>query len=266
VFRGHTNHVLSVDVTPRGSLLASGSFDESIRLWDTRTARCIRVIAAHSEPVTSLRFNADGTLLLSSSYDGLIRIWDTATQSCLRTIQDEGLPPVATARYTPNGKYVVASTLDNRVRLWDISGATSRPLKTYTGHLNRAFCLGLCVSATLSRGAQAPLLLSGSEDGRVVAWDVQSRLMVQSWEHSVHPVAAPTATVAAGAAAEAGASAPTEAPVKLVPAPVRPVVMALDAHPYRDLVASGAAGTDDFAIRLWSDPYAGAAAAATGAC
>jgi COMPASS component SWD3 len=50
----------------------SGSFDESVRLWDVRAGRCIRAIPAHSDPVTSAQFNRDGTIVVTSSYDGLM--------------------------------------------------------------------------------------------------------------------------------------------------------------------------------------------------
>ena len=69
---GHLNYVMSVDFSPRGNLLASASFDESVRLWDSRTGRSVRAVPAHSEPVTSARFNGDGTVIVTGSYDGLM--------------------------------------------------------------------------------------------------------------------------------------------------------------------------------------------------
>lgn len=93
-FAGHTNAVFAVDISPRGNVLATGSYDESVRLWDPRMHRCHRVIAAHSEPVTSVQFNNDGTVLATSSFDGLVRLWDVATGHCLMTLHLEALPPV----------------------------------------------------------------------------------------------------------------------------------------------------------------------------
>ncbi|RYG51083.1 hypothetical protein EON67_04055 [archaeon] len=73
-FKGHTSFVSCVHVSPRCNLIASGSFDESIRLWDVRTGACLRVIPCHSEPVTSVQFSYDGTMLASTSYDGLMYV------------------------------------------------------------------------------------------------------------------------------------------------------------------------------------------------
>ncbi len=48
----------------------SGSFDETVRLWEARSGRCIAVLPAHSDPVTAVAFSHDGTLVVSASYDG----------------------------------------------------------------------------------------------------------------------------------------------------------------------------------------------------
>ena len=81
---GHTNYVFCVEWGPTGGILASGSFDETIRLWDVRGAladlsagkgpvaspdRCLRVISAHADPVTGISFSPDGSLMASSSYE-----------------------------------------------------------------------------------------------------------------------------------------------------------------------------------------------------
>lgn len=71
-FTGHLGYVFSLCWGPTGGMAASGSFDESVRLWDVRTGICLRTIAAHADPVTGVAFHPDGSLLASSSYDGLM--------------------------------------------------------------------------------------------------------------------------------------------------------------------------------------------------
>lgn len=95
----HTNYVFCVRFSPQSNLIVSGSFDESVRLWDVKTGACLRVMPAHSDPVSAVDFNRDGTLIVSGSYDGLCRIWDTATGQCLKTLIGTSLrwcrpPPV----------------------------------------------------------------------------------------------------------------------------------------------------------------------------
>jgi COMPASS component SWD3 len=60
-----------VNFNPSSNLIVSGSYDETVRIWDLKTGHCLRVLPAHSEPITAVHFNRDGTLIASSSYDGL---------------------------------------------------------------------------------------------------------------------------------------------------------------------------------------------------
>ena len=53
-------------------MLVSGSFDESVRVWDIKRGKTLKVLPAHSSPVTAVSFNRDGSLIVSSSYDGLM--------------------------------------------------------------------------------------------------------------------------------------------------------------------------------------------------
>jgi COMPASS component SWD3 len=88
VLIGHTNFVFCLNYNPSGSLLASGGYDESVRIWDVARgafsasssvwdADCIsgkttKVLPAHSDPVTAVSFNHDGTLVVSCAMDGLV--------------------------------------------------------------------------------------------------------------------------------------------------------------------------------------------------
>lgn len=68
---GHTNFVSCVNFNPQSNLLVSGSFDESVRIWDVSSGKQIRNLPAHSDPVTAAHFCRDGTLIVSGSYDGI---------------------------------------------------------------------------------------------------------------------------------------------------------------------------------------------------
>ena len=87
-------------------------FDETVRIWDVKTGKCLKILPAHSDPVSAVHSNRDGTVIVSGSYDGLCRIWETSTGSCLKTLIDDDNPPISYAQFSPNGKYILAATLD----------------------------------------------------------------------------------------------------------------------------------------------------------
>ncbi|GAB9462547.1 Wd domain-containing protein [Globisporangium polare] len=182
---GHSSFVFSAQFNPQGSLIVTSSFDETVRFWDVRTGRSVAVLSAHHEPIVSARFNHDGTLLITASYDGLARIWDVATRECLRTVITEPSVPLTHAQFTPNSKFALFGTLDSTVRLWDY--VSERCLKTYSGHVSKRFCTVAAFgksfvtadNTSTSASPSAPLMLCGSEDGRVCLWDVQSAQLVE---------------------------------------------------------------------------------------
>ncbi|CED82889.1 WD40 repeat-containing protein [Phaffia rhodozyma] len=174
----HTSAVLCVSFNPQGNLLASGGKDECVWIWDVRAGRPHLNLPAHSDPVSGVNFNRDGTMLVSCSWDGLIRMWDTSTGHCLKTIVHEESVPIAHISFTPNGRYLLSTSLDSTTRFWNFH--TSKSVKTFSGALNEQYG---CPSTFLVRpreggnvqDRQEIWVVGGSEDGRVVAWEVQSR-------------------------------------------------------------------------------------------
>lgn len=183
-FVGHHNYVYQIAFSPKGNMLASGSYDEAVFLWDVRSARVMKSLPAHSDPVGGIDVVWDGTLVASCATDGLVRIWDTATGQCLRTLVHEDNPPVTSVKFSPNGKFVLAWTLDDCVRLWDY--VDGRCIKTYQGHANRKYSItgGFGTYGFRGAGAAAPdaFAVSGSEDGDILCWDVVSKKILQRIE------------------------------------------------------------------------------------
>ena len=101
------------------------------------------------------------------------RVWDTATGQCLRTLVHEDNAPVTTVRFSPNGRFILAFTLDSCIRLWDYVAGTCK--KTYQGHKNVKYSLGGNFGIIGTQG----FIVSGSEDGDIIFWDVKTKEEVQ---------------------------------------------------------------------------------------
>ncbi|KAI8470222.1 MAG: transcriptional repression protein [Monoraphidium minutum] len=224
VMPGHTNYAYCCQFDPAGSLLATGSFDETLRFWDVRCGRLLRETPAHSDPVTCLSYSFDGTLLASGSFDGLVRVWDARNGHCLRSYASSAASaPVNDVALAPNAQYYLQATLDHRLRLVHLE--TGRCAKTYAGHRNEDFCCGATFAAAAGGGAGGgggAAVASGSEDGSLCVWGLNTRKLLQR-----------ELGAAAGGASHGGA------------------VLCVTAHPSLPLVVTG--GQDaDCAIKVWA--------------
>ncbi|KAI5305641.1 phospholipase C type enzyme [Ascosphaera pollenicola] len=197
-FLGHHNYIYSIAFSPKGNILVSGSYDEAVFLWDVRSARVMRSLPAHSDPVSGVDMVRDGTLIASCASDGLIRIWDTGTGQCLKTMIHEDRPPASAVKFSPNGRYVLALTHDDCARLWDY--VAGKCIKTYQGHVNKKYSICGAFGVYGSYGSPqarrssckgserghyeseipvAAFVVSGSEDGAIIIWDVVSKKILQ---------------------------------------------------------------------------------------
>ncbi|KAK9480762.1 WD40-repeat-containing domain protein [Lipomyces japonicus] len=181
-FRGHANYVTAVDFNCKGNLVASGSFDESIKIWDLRRGTCLRTLPAHSDPVAGLHFSRDGTLIVSGSHDGQIRLWDVTSGQCLKTIiEPDNNAPVSAVKFSPNGRYLLSSALDGSVRLWDYLTSDGRCVRTFQSHKNDAYALTptfivfTSSSSSSSSSSSAVYVVCGSESGEIFFWDLQTK-------------------------------------------------------------------------------------------
>jgi WD40 repeat protein len=76
--RGHAAEVWGVAFSPDGQWVASGSEDNTVKLWNANTAELIRSFRGHSGLVRRVAFSPDGKLLASASFDKTVRVWDLA--------------------------------------------------------------------------------------------------------------------------------------------------------------------------------------------
>ena len=164
---GHDSAVHAVAFSPDGRLLATGSKDRTVRLWDPVTGMHQRTLTGHFGEVRGVAFSPDGRLLAAGSdrkSDMTLRLWDPATGEFRTVPGPTGM--VSGVAFSPDGRLLAASTYIQesrgyRVRLWD--PATAKEQRALTGHDSWIF--GLAFSP------DGQLLASCGGDGTVRLWD-----------------------------------------------------------------------------------------------
>lgn len=86
---GHTDWVRSVVWSPDGAMIASGSADQTVRLWDAHTGQLLKTLQGHTNWIGSAVFSPDGMTVASGSADETIKLWDVLTGECLKTLRPD---------------------------------------------------------------------------------------------------------------------------------------------------------------------------------
>jgi len=152
--------------------VVSAAADNTISLWDIRANKYIFRILAHPEPITSIDISRDSTVISSSSYDCYVRLWDIIKGSCLKTMMaDAGsIDAISFCRMTPKtSEYMLFGSMNNTMGLYNYQNDL---LKSYKGHSNTLYQIDAKFVKNKKTGRD--MILSGSEDGFVYGWDLNS--------------------------------------------------------------------------------------------
>ena len=117
---GHTDAVRSVAFSPDGGMLASGSFDGTIKLWNVANGDLINTLEGHEEAVRGVAFSPDGKRLASASFDQTVNIWSLPNGELLHSFHAHAAS-INKILFTPGKDNTIATaSLDNSIRIWDI--------------------------------------------------------------------------------------------------------------------------------------------------
>jgi WD40 repeat protein len=124
--KGHKRTVLCLAIAPDGKLLATGSWDHSVKLWDIASAKEKRTLGRFGDLVHCVAFSPDGQLLASAGWEAVIRLWDVATGRQRAAYQAHADERVHGLTFSPDGRLLASSSMDKAVKLHEVVSGQER--------------------------------------------------------------------------------------------------------------------------------------------
>ena len=183
---GHSHLVRSVAISPDGQIIASGSWDNTIKLWHLRSGKLILTIAGHLDPVSSVAFNPDGGILVSASSDGTIKLWQPSSGNLRSTLTGHS-DLVKSVAFSPDGQTLASASDDNTIKLWHME--SREVILTIEAHLEAVSSVAYSpldipypavMAIPNSKTPSSPLLASGSSDSTIKLWETSTGNLIHT--------------------------------------------------------------------------------------
>ncbi|KAG6019289.1 hypothetical protein E4U41_003309 [Claviceps citrina] len=169
-FRGHENGVTCLQFDH--NILATGSYDTSIKIWNIETGEVIRTLRGHTSTVRTLQF--DDSKLISGSFDKTIKIWNWQTGECLSTLQchTEGVLSVHF-----DGCTLASGSIDKTVKIFSFKNKQTFSLRGHADWVNH-----------VRIDSSSRTVFSASDDMTVKLWDLDSKQCIKTFRGHVGQV------------------------------------------------------------------------------
>ncbi|CBN54496.1 MULTISPECIES: AAA family ATPase [Kamptonema] len=184
----HNEKVKGVAFSPDGKIIASASWDCTVKLWHS-DGRLIKTLtdhsiqskekncsnqSSHSKYVQGVAFSPDGQMIASASSDKEIKLWskDGNLQHTLKGHNDS----VYRVRFSPDGKTLASASADKTVKLWSKNGELLNTLDGLEGHKNSV--------TDVNFSLDGKIIASASADQTIKLWNKKGKLLKNLYGHS----------------------------------------------------------------------------------
>lgn len=163
-FKGHTNGVTCLQIWD-DTTLATGSYDNTIKIWDLESGQEIRTLDGHTRGIRSLQM--DEQKLVSASLDGTVKFWNWRTGQLLSTLSSH-TDGVISVHF--QNEVIASGSIDHTIRVYNFQTGVTFCLKHHEDWVNNVKV------DMISR-----TLLSASDDCTIVLWDLDTREIIREF-------------------------------------------------------------------------------------
>jgi WD40 repeat protein len=165
----HEDLVHSVVLSSDQTKVVTGSWDNTIKVWNAQTGELDKTLVGHENLVNSIAISADGKTLVSASDDTTLKVWNLDTGESIQTLTGHS-DVVNSVALSPDGKTAVSASDDETIRIWNLD--TGKSVLTLTGHED------WINSVAIAPDGQT--IISGSSDETVRVWNINSGTLEQT--------------------------------------------------------------------------------------
>lgn len=169
-FRGHSNGIMCLQF--EDNILATGSYDATIKIWDTETGEEIRTLRGHESGIRCLQF--DDTKLISGSMDRSLKVWNWRTGECISTYTGHRGGVIG----LHFGDTILASaSVDKTIKIWNFEDKSTCLLRGHTDWVN-----------AVRVDTPSRTVFSASDDCTIRLWDLDTKTCIRNFHGHVGQV------------------------------------------------------------------------------
>ncbi len=169
--RGTTLGFHSAAFSPDGQRIVTGSRDNTAKVWEAASGKCLFTLEGHAAPIWSVAFSPHGQRIVTGSADATAKVWEAASGKELPALKGHS-GAIWSVAFSPDGERIVTGSQDQTAKLWE--AASGRELLTLKGH-----------SAVVGSVAFSPdgrRIATGSRDQTARVWEAAGAEQVAAWQ------------------------------------------------------------------------------------
>lgn len=174
---GHTDWVVGVAFSPNGTMLASASFDTTVRIWRPSDGTLLKTLTGSGQQ-RCVAFSPDGTLLAAGGGAGIVRVWRTSDWTLVQTLTGH-TDDIFVVAFSPDGQTIASGGYDDTVKLWNVVGGSLK----YTFRGNGGNVYGLAFTPDGSK-----LAFTDGEGNTIKIYNTATGTLIRTFTEEVNEV------------------------------------------------------------------------------